>query len=182
MQGGGLEVGPELPAARVIGEPGHGLAQAEQDVLLFANPASQKGRSNGTVRLSRDDGKTWPVARQIHAGGYAYSCLTQLRDGSIGLLFEAYGVASRGASTAGRLASTTARFWGSILGPVLRSPIVDPVRRPYEFLLERGSQELERWAHIGRAEERRSRELARRLTMIPVDDIVSYLRDNPGME
>jgi hypothetical protein len=112
----------------------------------------------------------------------ADSTADRARYALIGLLFEAYGVASRGASTAGRLASTTARFWGSILGPVLRSPIVDPVRRPYEFLLERGSQELERWAHIGRAEERRSRELARRLTMIPVDDIVSYLRDHPEME
>ena len=35
-------------------------------------------------------------------------------------------------------------------------------------LIERGAQELERWARIGRAEELESREVARRLTMIPV--------------
>jgi len=107
---------------------------------------------------------------------------TLARQALIGLLFEAYGAASRGASAAGRLATTTGRFWGSVLDPVLRSRIFDPVRVPSEYLLERGGQELERWAKIGRAEEQRSRELTRRLMMTPVDDIVAYLRANPELE
>ena len=56
--------------------------------LIFSNPASQSGRRNGTIRLSTDEGKTWPVARTLYAGGYAYSCLTVLPDGTIGCLFE----------------------------------------------------------------------------------------------
>jgi len=56
--------------------------------ILFANPASQKRRANGTVRLSIDEGKTWSVSRVLYPGGYAYSCLTVLPDRTIGCLFE----------------------------------------------------------------------------------------------
>jgi sialidase-1 len=55
--------------------------------LLFANPASTK-RERLTVRLSNDNGSTWPVARVIHAGPAAYSSLVVMRDGMIGVLFE----------------------------------------------------------------------------------------------
>jgi sialidase-1 len=54
---------------------------------LFANPASTK-RVNMTVRMSFDEGGTWPVARQIHAGPTAYSALAVLPDRTIGLLYE----------------------------------------------------------------------------------------------
>jgi hypothetical protein len=104
------------------------------------------------------------------------------RQALIGLLFEAYGAASRGASAAGRLVATTGRFWGSVLDPVLRSRLFKPIRLPSQYLLDRGVQELERWVTIGRAEEQQSRELTRRLMMIPVEDIVAYLRTNPELE
>src|SRR6185369_16189208 len=55
--------------------------------LLFSNPASTK-RENLTVRLSYDEGKTWPVARPLHPGPSAYSCLTVLPDMTIGCLYE----------------------------------------------------------------------------------------------
>ncbi len=58
-----------------------------KDRLLFSNPASRK-REKMTVRLSYDEGKTWPVSKVIHAGPAAYSCLTVLADGTIGLLYE----------------------------------------------------------------------------------------------
>ena len=57
--------------------------------ILFSNPASRTGRRNGTVRLSYDEGKTWPVSRVICPGSFAYSSLTALPDGTIGCLFEA---------------------------------------------------------------------------------------------
>ena len=56
--------------------------------LLFSNPASAKSRTRMTVRRSDDQGKTWPIARTIHEGPSAYSCLTVLPDRSIGLLYE----------------------------------------------------------------------------------------------
>jgi sialidase-1 len=55
--------------------------------LLFSNPASTK-RERMTVRLSYDEGSTWPISRVIHEGPAAYSMLVVLRDSRIGLLFE----------------------------------------------------------------------------------------------
>jgi len=40
------------------------------------------------VRLSKDDGKTWPMSRILHDGPAAYSCLTVLPGGAIGCLYE----------------------------------------------------------------------------------------------
>ncbi len=55
--------------------------------LLFSNPAGTR-RTNLTVRVSRNDGKTWPVARTLHDAPAAYSCLAVLPDKSIGCLYE----------------------------------------------------------------------------------------------
>jgi len=56
--------------------------------LLFANPADLKYRQNLTVRMSYDEGQTWPLAKAITPGGAAYSSLTVFPDGSVGLIFE----------------------------------------------------------------------------------------------
>ncbi len=56
--------------------------------LLFSNPASSEARVNMTVRLSCDDGKTWPVSKVLYAGPSAYSCLTVLSDGTAACLYE----------------------------------------------------------------------------------------------
>jgi sialidase-1 len=56
-------------------------------VVVFTNAASTK-RENMTVRLSFDEGRTWPVARTLHAGPAAYSTVIGLRDGSLGVLYE----------------------------------------------------------------------------------------------
>ena len=58
-----------------------------KDRLLFSNPASRQ-RENMTVRLSYDEGKSWPIAKQLHAGPSAYSCLTVLSDMTVGCLYE----------------------------------------------------------------------------------------------
>jgi sialidase-1 len=55
--------------------------------ILFSNPASLK-REKLTVRLSRDEGKTWAHSKLLHAGPAAYSCLTVLPSGEIGCLYE----------------------------------------------------------------------------------------------
>jgi sialidase-1 len=65
------------------------LAREEgRNRLLFSNPADTAHRNQMTVRLSYDEGKTWPADRLIYAGPSAYSSLAVLRDGSIGLLYE----------------------------------------------------------------------------------------------
>jgi sialidase-1 len=60
-----------------------------QPLLLFSNPPHSTKREDLTVRLSRDGGRTWPAANQLHTGPSAYSSLTVLPDGSIGCLYEA---------------------------------------------------------------------------------------------
>ena len=57
--------------------------------LLFSNPASPSKRVNLTVRLSQDQGRTWPLQRVLHEGPAAYSCLVFLGAGKIGCLYEA---------------------------------------------------------------------------------------------
>lgn len=57
--------------------------------ILFSNAASETRRVNGTVRLSLDEGVTWPMGRTLYEGSFAYSCLTALADGACGCLFEA---------------------------------------------------------------------------------------------
>lgn len=56
--------------------------------LLFSNPASTSGRHHLTVRLSEDEGKTWPVSKLLYEGSAAYSCLATLPHGKIGIVFE----------------------------------------------------------------------------------------------
>ena len=57
-------------------------------VILFANPASQKGREKMTVRVSYDDAATWAHSKLIDEGFSAYSCLETLTPGSAALLYE----------------------------------------------------------------------------------------------
>lgn len=59
--------------------------------LLFSNPDATPnvgGRTRMTVRMSSDDGRSWPLKRLLHAGPTAYSCPARLPDGNIGLLYE----------------------------------------------------------------------------------------------
>ena len=59
----------------------------DRNRLLFANPAGAR-RERMTVRVSQDEGATWPIGRVIHEGPSAYSSLVVLDDLSIGLLYE----------------------------------------------------------------------------------------------
>jgi sialidase-1 len=59
--------------------------------LLFSNPAHAEPsqRRDLTVRMSEDDGRTWPIRRLLWPGPAAYSCLAILPDGCLACLFEA---------------------------------------------------------------------------------------------
>lgn len=59
-----------------------------KDPVLFSNPADQSSRVRLTVRMSRDEGKSWPVAKVLHEGPSGYSCLARLPDGAVGCLYE----------------------------------------------------------------------------------------------
>ena len=58
------------------------------NILLFSNPEHPKQRMNMTVKVSYDNGQSWPLKRTVYKGPSAYSCLTMMPDGEIGLLYE----------------------------------------------------------------------------------------------
>ena len=61
---------------------------ANANLLILANAADPASRTKMTLRISYDEGRTWPVTNLVYAGGSAYSGLTTLRSGEVGLLFE----------------------------------------------------------------------------------------------
>jgi sialidase-1 len=56
--------------------------------LLFSNAKSEKDRVNMTIKISYDEGKTWSEGKTIYTGSSAYSSMTILKNGNIGLFFE----------------------------------------------------------------------------------------------
>ncbi|MDD3787906.1 MAG: exo-alpha-sialidase [Petrimonas sp.] len=63
----------------------------EKSVLLFVNPASVSRRDNITLKVSYDDGNTWPEDKHIlldEYNGRGYSCITSVNDSTIGILYE----------------------------------------------------------------------------------------------
>ena len=58
--------------------------------LVFTNPATQQEfpRDHLSVRISDDEGETWPYRREIDDGPSAYSALGILPDGRIGVVWE----------------------------------------------------------------------------------------------
>ena len=64
-------------------------ADPRPGAILFSNPADADRRAKLTIRLSIDDGETWPHAALLHEGPAAYSCLIALGDDRAGCLYEA---------------------------------------------------------------------------------------------
>ena len=58
-------------------------------MYLFLNPAVPSGRNHITLKASFDDCQSWSNGKLVYAGPSAYSCLTKLSDGQIGMFFEA---------------------------------------------------------------------------------------------
>jgi sialidase-1 len=66
-----------------------GLDAAKKEI-----PAGRGKRENLSIKLSRDDGKTWPLSKTLEAGPSAYSDLAVLSDGTILCLYEGKDVIS----------------------------------------------------------------------------------------
>ena len=56
-------------------------------VVLFSHSAGP-GRSNLTVRLSYDEGRTWPLAKVVESSPAAYGDLAAAPDGTISIAYE----------------------------------------------------------------------------------------------
>lgn len=63
----------------------------EKSVLLFVNPESISQRNNITLKVSIDEGETWPEEKKIlldEYSGRGYSCITSVNETTIGILYE----------------------------------------------------------------------------------------------
>lgn len=57
-------------------------------VLFFSNPNHKSKRKNMTVRMSLDDGMTWPRQIVLDKDGGAYSSLVMVNEATLGILYE----------------------------------------------------------------------------------------------
>lgn len=63
----------------------------KKEVLLFSNPNSKYQRINISIKMSFDNGATWPEGKWIlldEGKGRGYSCITSIDDNIIGILYE----------------------------------------------------------------------------------------------
>ena len=66
-----------------------GVADPGSRSIVFANASQMLPfRGCGVMRLSHDDGATWPHNRVINPRHYVYQCMAQLPNGDIALLWE----------------------------------------------------------------------------------------------
>ena len=75
---------PSQPGTLVYSNP-HTL---KLDADGKETPAGRGKRENLSIKLSRDEGKTWPVSKTLDAGPSAYSDLAVLPDGTVLCLWE----------------------------------------------------------------------------------------------
>jgi len=64
------------------------LLRVNENLLALANAADASSRVRMTLRLSKDGGETWPVSQVIYPGASAYSALSVLSNGDLGMLVE----------------------------------------------------------------------------------------------
>lgn len=76
---------PSKPGTLLFSNP-HMLALDKDGKEI---PAGRGKRENLCIKLSRDDGKTWPVNKVLDPGKAAYSDLAVLPDGTVLFLYEA---------------------------------------------------------------------------------------------
>jgi sialidase-1 len=63
----------------------------KRSMLVFSNPDSKTLRHHMTIKVSYDDGLTWPVNKKILLDEWksrGYSCLTSIDNDTIGILYE----------------------------------------------------------------------------------------------
>ncbi len=61
---------------------------ADKNRILFSNAKSKDERTHMTIRISYDEGLSWSEGKTIYSGGSAYSSMSILANGDIGLFFE----------------------------------------------------------------------------------------------
>ncbi len=80
----GIVAHPSKPGTLIFSNP-HTLKFDKEGKEI---PAGRGKRENLSIKLSRDDGRTWPVNKTLEPGASAYSDLAVLPDGTVLCLYE----------------------------------------------------------------------------------------------
>lgn len=76
--------------ASIVAHPARpGLLLFSNPHTLPADPGGKSARENLSIKVSRDDGRTWPENKTLDAAPSAYSDLAVLADGTVLCLYEA---------------------------------------------------------------------------------------------
>lgn len=59
---------------------------------ILTNPHNEKSRRLGQMKISDNNTSSWRYTKTIENGDFAYSCMTLLKDDTIGVLYEGIGV------------------------------------------------------------------------------------------
>lgn len=81
-------IDPGVNGSIIRYSPGAKTSSIESNWLLFSNDESTSARRNLTLKMSCDNGRTWPIRRVVDAGPSEYSTLAGLNHGEFGLLYE----------------------------------------------------------------------------------------------
>ena len=84
---GGKTWQPSQPGTLIFSGP-HTLPPPAKGAQPPKSKAAKGKRENLSIKLSRDDGKTWSINKTLEAGPSAYSDLAVLPDGTVLCLFE----------------------------------------------------------------------------------------------
>lgn len=61
---------------------------ADKNRLLFSNANDPEARKNLSIKISYDEGESWSEGKTIYTAEAAYSTMTVLQNGDIGIVFE----------------------------------------------------------------------------------------------
>jgi hypothetical protein len=104
------------------------------------------------------------------------------RHALIGMAFETAETVRKAALGAAGLSVSMAGAMWSALRPITGSFLFRPFWSPVRGVAARGEARFMRYTRIGRSEEQRSRKMAEDVTDRLIEDIVTYVGNNPGVK
>jgi len=146
------------------------------DILasLLMGGATEGGERLGQ-RLKRWQATTASRGSQVYSESPDESQGERLRYAVIGLLSHAPDLAQGALSTAVDAADSAYSRCSRWLSPVTQSRPMQPILRRYNSLAAHGATIVERWIDTGRAEEQRSRALAREAAFDGEDELIEHV-------
>jgi hypothetical protein len=128
--------------------------------------------------------REWETAHPLGGSAQAEAELDGdlARHALIGMAFETAETVRQAALGAAGLSVSVAGAMWSALRPITGSFLFRPFRTPVRSVATRGEARFMHYTRIGRSEEAHSRKMADEVTGLLIEDIVRFVRDNPGVK